>query len=170
MKRTRAQAHKNKVAYKPEKYTQLPAAAVNDTFDHLCSRCQAKLLWRRQFRKYKARTVPGHCNVCSQKKVGKAYRKVCDECSRARKICAKCMNPYVPKLDEDEVEAEADPESATIEDAKPVKVVVPLREEVKAKAKTAKIDNEEVKSEEGEESEEEVGVLVEDSEEDLADD
>jgi hypothetical protein len=94
MRRTRAQAHQNTTAYKPEKYTQLPAAAVRDPLDHLCGRCQAKLKWRRQFRKYKPRTVPGHCNSCAEKKVSKAYRKVCDDCARARMVCAKCMKPY----------------------------------------------------------------------------
>jgi len=57
----------------------------------LCKRCIAKLKWRRAYRKFKLRTVPGRCNLCHEKGCYKAYRTVCDPCALARGLCAKCV-------------------------------------------------------------------------------
>mmetsp|Transcript_3462 Transcript_3462/g.7184 ORF Transcript_3462/g.7184 Transcript_3462/m.7184 type:complete len:156 (+) Transcript_3462:3042-3509(+) len=143
MRRTRPQAHKNTTAYKPEKYTKLPPAANADTLDHLCPRCQAKLMWRKQFRKYKPRTVPGRCNICTEKKVGKAYRKVCDACSKSRCICAKCMKPYVKPPEEGE------------EEEMPGLIAVEESAVVRSPAAVRRQKNEEVPSPDSEEGEEE---------------
>ena len=90
MKKGKKPAHQNAFAFKHNKNSRLTKVIAAEPLDLLCRRCFEKLSWRKQYRKYKLRTVPGKCNVCQEKNIGKAYRSVCDNCAKERALCAKC--------------------------------------------------------------------------------
>jgi hypothetical protein len=90
MKKGKRPAHQNVFAFKHNKNSKLTRKIAEEPVDVLCVRCIAKLVWRKKFRKYKQRTVPGRCNVCQQKEIIKAYRTICDKCANEKEICAKC--------------------------------------------------------------------------------
>lgn len=49
------------------------------------------------------RTVPGRCNLCHEKRITKAYRKICDACAKKDDLCAKCQKPrHQPEAEEPE--------------------------------------------------------------------
>lgn len=56
----------------------------------ICQKCRLKVQWRFRYDKYKPLKNRGSCNDCKQKTVLKAYRSLCDPCSKARKVCASC--------------------------------------------------------------------------------
>lgn len=91
MKKGKKPAHQNTFAFKHNKNSKLTKKIAEEPLDVLCRRCIAKLKWRRKFRKFKLRTVPGRCNLCQEKSVFKGYRTVCDPCALARGMCAKCV-------------------------------------------------------------------------------
>ena len=101
MKRSKKPAHQNLFSFKHNKNSRLTKKIAEEPLDLLCRRCFAKLNWRRKYRKFKLRTVPGRCNVCSQKDILKAYRTWCDACAKARDICAKCGKEPICKNTEE---------------------------------------------------------------------
>ena len=90
MKRGKKPAHQNVFSFKHNKNSKLTKKIAEEPLDNLCKRCFGKLTWRKQFRKYKLRTVPGRCNLCQEKNIIKAYRTICEPCALQRTICAKC--------------------------------------------------------------------------------
>lgn len=91
MKKGKKPAHHNAFAFKHNKNSKLTKKIAEEPLDVLCKRCIAKLKWRRKYRKFKLRTVPGRCNLCHEKGCYKGYRTVCDPCALARGLCAKCV-------------------------------------------------------------------------------
>lgn len=68
-----------------------------------CARCTEIIAWRKQYRKYKPRTVPGKCSGCGQKNIKAAYHVLCPDCADAREVCAKCMEPLHGFAADDEI-------------------------------------------------------------------
>ena len=68
-----------------------------------CTRCTEIIAWRKQYRKYKPRTVPGKCSGCGQKNIKAAYHVLCPDCADAREVCAKCMEPLHGFAADDEI-------------------------------------------------------------------
>eukprot|EP01063_Lacrimia_lanifica_P010090 TRINITY_DN1685_c0_g1_i1.p1 TRINITY_DN1685_c0_g1~~TRINITY_DN1685_c0_g1_i1.p1 ORF type:complete len:220 (+),score=37.66 TRINITY_DN1685_c0_g1_i1:81-740(+) len=103
--------HANKTAWVAHKHQ--PSLAVTDDkitgWDaSCCEKCIAVLEWRRKYGKYKMLTVPGRCNGCKNKCVKAAYHQLCQPCASAKKLCAKCVNPYeVPQEELDFARREA---------------------------------------------------------------
>ena len=81
-KKGRSPAHQNTFAYTHNPKSKKTAAILANPIQHVCRRCQDKLEWRKQYRKYKPRTVPGKCNLCQKRNVLAAYHTVCESCTR----------------------------------------------------------------------------------------
>lgn len=88
----RGQKYQNSTAYKPGLYGEsrrvklasaLPLAGV-------CARCKEKIEWKKKYDKYKPLTAPKICVICQQKKVKQAYYRLCQDCAKSRRVCAKC--------------------------------------------------------------------------------
>ena len=61
----------------------------------MCQRCHDVVKWKADFCKYKALKTARKCDKCSQKRIFKAYRLICDTCAVAKKdegilLCTKC--------------------------------------------------------------------------------
>eukprot|EP00850_Spirogloea_muscicola_P018092 SM000162S02370 [mRNA] locus=s162:91665:94698:- [translate_table: standard] len=56
----------------------------------VCPRCEAQLLWRRKYGKYKPLIQAAKCISCSRRNVRQAYHALCAECAKSRRACAKC--------------------------------------------------------------------------------
>ena len=90
MNKSKRPAHQNIFTFKHNVNSRTTKKIAEEPLDILCRRCYAKLSWRKKYRKYKQKTVPGKCNFCHEKNIIKAYRTICDPCALARTICAKC--------------------------------------------------------------------------------
>lgn len=77
-----APAHQNTTAWRHNPKSKTTAKILKSPIERVCRRCRAKLEWRKQYRKYKPRTVPGTCNHCRKKNVTAAYHTICETCSR----------------------------------------------------------------------------------------
>jgi hypothetical protein len=56
----------------------------------VCSRCREKVQWRFRYDKYKPLRAPATCQECRAKTITKAYRTLCDKCSKKKGACASC--------------------------------------------------------------------------------
>jgi len=81
-KKGRAPAHQNTFSYTHNPKSSKTATILAMPIQHVCRRCHEKLEWRKQYRKYKPRSVPGSCNHCQRKTVRAAYHTICEPCSR----------------------------------------------------------------------------------------
>jgi len=81
-KKGRAPAHQNKVAFHHNPKSKKTEVILSSPIEHACRRCLEKLEWRKRYRKYKPRTVPGKCNICTRRNVTAAYHTICEECTR----------------------------------------------------------------------------------------
>lgn len=88
--RNKRPAHQNIFSFKHNANSKQTRKIADEPLDVLCKRCYSKLLWRKKFRKYKQKTVPGKCNFCHEKNILKGYRTICDPCALQREVCAKC--------------------------------------------------------------------------------
>ena len=52
--------------------------------DMLCQRCYDQIKWKIDYKKYKPLSQPGKCTDCKSRNVLKAYRALCDPCSRKK--------------------------------------------------------------------------------------
>jgi len=106
MGKTGSQKHQNKVGWahnkkskETERMNKIPADLG------CCRRCTDKINWKKQYRKYKVRAVPGRCGWCKQKNVILAYHALCRACAKPKRACAKCTKP----LEDNQVEPEREP-------------------------------------------------------------
>jgi hypothetical protein len=81
-KKGRTPAHQNKFAFRHNPKSKKTDAILSLPNTHVCRRCHEKIEWRKQYRKYKSRTVVGKCNACQLKKVQAAYHTICELCTR----------------------------------------------------------------------------------------
>lgn len=66
----------------------------------MCQKCRDKVEWRFRYDKYKPLKAPGTCSDCRQKKITKAYRTLCDDCSKRRKQCGSCCADFADEVDQ----------------------------------------------------------------------
>lgn len=71
--RKRAQKHQNKTTFKNDLYDKSDRIkALNSmSINEVCQRCHDTIQWKIKYRKYKALTQPGACNICHERKVKK---------------------------------------------------------------------------------------------------
>ena len=110
MKKGKKPAHQNEFAFKHNKNSKLTKKIDSEPLDNLCRRCFGKLSWRKKYRKYKLRTVPGKCNLCQEKNIVKAYRTICESCATQRMICAKCVKEPICLDPQEFIKSEENPE------------------------------------------------------------
>lgn len=114
-KKSGAPAHANRYAYIHNRNSRLTREILAMPIGGICPTCRAVLEWRKRFRKYKPLTVPKRCVRCGEKTVKEAYHIICRPCGAKNRACAKCLQPWSPKLAPDGTEIiEALPESETI--------------------------------------------------------
>mmetsp|Transcript_9624 Transcript_9624/g.19993 ORF Transcript_9624/g.19993 Transcript_9624/m.19993 type:complete len:300 (-) Transcript_9624:1426-2325(-) len=80
-KKGKAPAHQNKFAFRHNPKSKKTDQILSYPNVHVCRRCHEKIEWRKQYRKYKPRTQPGKCNLCSMKNVAAAYHTICTKCT-----------------------------------------------------------------------------------------
>jgi hypothetical protein len=101
-----APAHQNSFAFYHNPKSKKTAKILASPIVGLCDRCHEKIEWRKKYRKYKPRTVPGRCENCQQKTVTRAYHVYCDACAKESKKCAMCREvkdlkaPIITKKEE----------------------------------------------------------------------
>jgi hypothetical protein len=81
-KKGKVPAHQNSFAFIHNVKSKMTDKILESPNTHVCRRCHAKIEWRKQYRKYKVRTIPGKCNLCSVKRIKAAYHTICEPCSR----------------------------------------------------------------------------------------
>lgn len=116
-KKGRAPAHQNSFAFQHNPKSKKTAKILSSPVNNCCRRCREKLLWRKQYRKYKPLTQPSTCNQCHRKCITAAYHTICKQCSsdsdafrrvktaypEARRACEVCAKAPVDERDlEDE--------------------------------------------------------------------
>lgn len=77
----RLPAYQNTFAFKHNPKSKKTATILASPIYHCCQRCHDKIVWRKQYRKYKPLTQPSVCNLCNKRNVMAAYHTVCDSCS-----------------------------------------------------------------------------------------
>ncbi|KAK8804264.1 riken cDNA family protein [Blastocystis sp. subtype 4] len=100
--RSRPPAHQNTFAYRHNKNSKKTAKIAAMPIYLVCARCREKIEWKKKYRKYKPLTAPAKCEKCGNRNVKAAYHHWCDDCARANRVCAMCMQPW----DEPEPEPE----------------------------------------------------------------
>lgn len=97
-KKGKVPAHQNSFAFIHNVHSKMTDRITASANTHVCRRCHAKIVWRKQYRKYKPRTAPGKCNLCSKKRVVAAYHTICEPCSRTHsKAVALLAEMNAPK-------------------------------------------------------------------------
>eukprot|EP00792_Barthelona_sp_PAP020_P014055 TRINITY_DN9675_c0_g1_i1.p1 TRINITY_DN9675_c0_g1~~TRINITY_DN9675_c0_g1_i1.p1 ORF type:complete len:159 (-),score=32.71 TRINITY_DN9675_c0_g1_i1:60-536(-) len=91
----RQQAHQNAYKFKHNKNSKLTQQILSFPNKGVCQRCYEQIEWRKTYRKYKPRTVPGKCVNCSLKNVRYAYHSLCENCAVTKGVCAKCTQTPV---------------------------------------------------------------------------
>jgi hypothetical protein len=81
-KKGKVPAHQNSFAFIHNVKSKMTDKILDSPNTHVCRRCHEKIEWRKQYRKYKVRTIPGKCNLCSVKRIKAAYHTICEPCSR----------------------------------------------------------------------------------------
>ncbi|OEU22870.1 hypothetical protein FRACYDRAFT_179618 [Fragilariopsis cylindrus CCMP1102] len=80
-KKGRTPAHQNQFAWTHNPKSKTTERILASPIMHVCKRCNEKLEWRKQYRKYKPRTQPGMCNGCKKRNVKSAYHTICGSCT-----------------------------------------------------------------------------------------
>merc|ERR1712065_12356 len=65
---------------------------LNRPITGFCTRCYEIVDWRKRFRKYKPLSQPATCEDCKKRNVRHAYHRLCHDCRRRRKCCARCKS------------------------------------------------------------------------------
>jgi hypothetical protein len=82
-KKGKVPAHQNTFAFIHNPHSKITDKITGSANTHVCRRCHDKIEWRKQYRKYKPRTsAPGKCNLCSMKRIKRAYHTICEPCTR----------------------------------------------------------------------------------------
>mmetsp|Transcript_8605 Transcript_8605/g.17902 ORF Transcript_8605/g.17902 Transcript_8605/m.17902 type:complete len:364 (-) Transcript_8605:757-1848(-) len=87
-KKGRAPKHQNTFAFRHNPKSKKTEKILSSPNVGVCRRCHDKIEWRKKYRKYKPRTQPGKCNLCSRKNVMAAYHTICTECAGSEKAIA----------------------------------------------------------------------------------
>ena len=101
-KKGRAPAHQNKFAFHHNPKSKLTDKILQSPNVHVCRRCHEKIEWRKKYRKYKPRTQPGRCNLCSNRNVLAAYHTICAKCTTSQKALAQLTTTHNNKTTTDE--------------------------------------------------------------------
>ncbi|KAI5170843.1 hypothetical protein NEFER03_0302 [Nematocida sp. LUAm3] len=86
----RKQAHQNKFSFQPNPKSKLTKKISAIPIVDLCKRCKDKILWKKQYKKYKIQNHLSKCTVCLEKSITLAYNIVCDPCGIQKNICRVC--------------------------------------------------------------------------------
>ncbi|KAI5187429.1 hypothetical protein NEHOM01_2171 [Nematocida homosporus] len=92
----RKQAHQNTFAFKHNPNSQLTKKIAAIPIVNLCRRCTDKIVWKKQYRKYKIQNHLSKCTICLEKRIPLAYNIVCDPCGSAANICRMCRILLTP--------------------------------------------------------------------------
>lgn len=111
------QRHQNTFAYKHNRKSKLTERILSSPNNHVCAHCHEQIEWRKRYRKYKPLTQPKKCVECTQKTVMKAYHVICDQCSEARGVCGKCLQPRDVIVDQSQQEQQDAKEELTLQRA-----------------------------------------------------
>ena len=82
--------HQNDYKFKIDKNPHKIMIQQKAQLTNLCEHCFAKIKWKIEYGKYKPLTNPSKCVKCLEKNIVKAYRILCDKCSKENGICSKC--------------------------------------------------------------------------------
>jgi hypothetical protein len=107
--------HQNRFEFKHNLNSKLTKRIAGLPNEGLCGRCTAQVVWRKKYRKYKARKNASKCVSCGAKQVKAAYHTICTPCANKNRCCAKCHfsrdNPdYNRQPNADDVGAEDEDE------------------------------------------------------------
>ncbi|KAI5189177.1 hypothetical protein NEMIN01_0343 [Nematocida minor] len=86
----RKQAHQNTFAFRHNPNSSLTKAISAIPISNLCRRCNDKIEWRKQYRKYKMQTHLARCTMCQLKNITLAYNIICEPCGTAKNMCRIC--------------------------------------------------------------------------------
>lgn len=108
--RSRPQKYKNSFAFKNSLHDTSHQTKLINSLDNndLCPRCRVIIDWKIKYKKYKPLKAPAKCTKCDQKSVKRAYRIICECCSKQDKVCPKCKEKYEVVRREAEAEVSAD--------------------------------------------------------------
>ncbi len=86
------QKHQNSVTFKAGRYGETRQTKLASTLPlvGICARCKDKIEWKKKYGKYKPLTAPRKCVECQEKKVKQAYYRLCRDCAKGKRVCAKC--------------------------------------------------------------------------------
>jgi hypothetical protein len=98
-KKGRAPAHQNTFAFKHNPKSKKTDAILNSPNTHVCRRCHDKIEWRKKYRKYKPRTQPGKCTLCSRRNIKAAYHILCETCTTSEEAFANLMKAQQAFMD-----------------------------------------------------------------------
>lgn len=101
------QAHHNREKFNPYRHKDVHEqlhSSILDTMTSLCcKRCCDTIQWKVDFGKYHKKlndrnqvVQPKRCNACGERKLAIAFHHICQECAKAKIVCAKCQRK--PKL------------------------------------------------------------------------
>ena len=100
-KKGRTPAHQNQFAWTHNPKSKTTERILASPIMHVCKRCNEKLEWRKQYRKYKPRTQPGMCNGCKKRNVKSAYHTICGSCTtesvKAKQIIQEAIDAKTAK-------------------------------------------------------------------------
>jgi hypothetical protein len=100
-KKGRTPAHQNQFAWTHNPKSKTTERILASPIMHVCKRCNEKLEWRKQYRKYKPRTQPGMCNGCKKRNVKSAYHTICGSCTtesvKAKQIIQEAIDAITAK-------------------------------------------------------------------------
>lgn len=92
--KSRKPVHQNRFEFKHNLNSKLTKRIANLPNEGLCGRCTGQIVWRKKYRKYKARKYPSKCVSCGAKHVRAAYHTICTPCAKKNRCCAKCHFSY----------------------------------------------------------------------------
>lgn len=91
-KKGRAPRHQNSFAFRHNPKSKKTDKILASPNVGVCKRCHEKIEWRKKYRKYKPRTQPGKCNLCTQKNILTSYHTICSKCTGSDKAIAAMEN------------------------------------------------------------------------------
>mmetsp|Transcript_8504 Transcript_8504/g.14314 ORF Transcript_8504/g.14314 Transcript_8504/m.14314 type:complete len:242 (-) Transcript_8504:104-829(-) len=104
------QRYQNKTKYRHnfKGFTKQMKKILDAPLDHLCQRCHDQIAWKIDYEKYKPLSSVRKCAKCTEPRITKAYRQICDGCAVAGKkegvlLCTKCnQNVLLLKNNQDQ--------------------------------------------------------------------
>jgi hypothetical protein len=108
-KKGHSPAHQNKFGFIHNLKSKLTAKILDMPIFHVCRRCNEKLEWRKQYRKYKPRTQPGTCNGCKKRNVLAAYHTICESCTIHSDKAKELIHPKTTTEEKEQTTATTTP-------------------------------------------------------------